>query len=278
MIGEGKTVHCQNCGNSWHQKPIRVATPFENRPLASPTDHSKAQTLSGMSNEDTSEILSDKNPFDKQDLETDTENSSDSDALSSELLDDMFGEDMDSDSFFSDDEPMSENEDDDEVPEDFEDPEPIPGVFTNQDDEDEDEEGKSKGNRKKIGIAAIALVLVLCVAGFFSRSYVMDMIGGSEIGEGLDIQNVKSVRKDEKGIDILMVNGVIANTSKEERKVPMIKVVLYDSSEKEVEKTIVAPLKNILKAGARIRFSARLKKPSSKARRMEVTFTETKKP
>jgi hypothetical protein len=106
----------------------------------------------------------------------------------------------------------------------------------------------------------------------------MDMFGGSQIGEGLDIQNVKSVRKDVSGVDILMVNGVVANTSNEERQVPMIKVVLYDSSEKEVEKTIVAPLKNILKAGAKIRFSAKLSKPSSLARRMEVTFTETKKP
>jgi len=274
LIGEGKTVHCQNCGNSWHQKPMQVRNPYDHRPLVSSPDHSKAQSVLAMSSEDANDIISDKNPFDKKDPETDAELGSEGDTLSSELLDDMFGEDMDSDSFFTDDEPLPDDEDDEKTPEDLEDPEPIPGVFTNQDDEEDEEENKIKVKRKKIGIAAIGLVIILSGALFFSRSYIMNLFGSSEIGEGLDIQNVKSVRKDEKGIDILLVRGVVANTSKEERKVPLIKVVLYDSTEKEVEKTIVTPLKNILKAGAKIRFSAKLKKPSSLARRMEVTFTK----
>jgi predicted Zn finger-like uncharacterized protein len=277
-IGVGKTVRCQNCSNSWHQKQVQAPTPLQPRPSDALESPSMAQTTPTAAIEDSRKIFSDEVPEDNKNLELDTEPSSESDALSSELLDDMFGEDMDSDSFFSDDNPMDENKSDLDEPEDFEDPEPIPGVFMNQDNEKDEDEGETDGKRKKLVIAGIALILVLCGAIFFSRSYIMDMFGGSQIGEGLDIQNVKSVRKDVSGVDILMVNGVVANTSNEERQVPMIKVVLYDSSEKEVEKTIVAPLKNILKAGAKIRFSAKLSKPSSLARRMEVTFTETKKP
>jgi hypothetical protein len=277
MIGEGKTVRCQNCSNSWYQTFVPEAPAYEQRPIVSKSISSMAHSTPNMSNVDTIGTNADEKLIDNEDLELATEPSSESDALSSELLDDMFGEEIETDTFFSDDEPMAENDSDDEIPDDFEDPEPIPGVFTDQDDQDDDDE-ETNGNGKKIGIAVIAVILVLSGALFFGRSYIMDLVGGSQIGEGLDIQNVKSVRKDVKGIDILMINGEVANTSKEERKVPMIKVVLYDGSEKEVEKTIVAPLKNILKAGAKIRFSAKLSKPSSLARRMEVTFTEDKKP
>jgi hypothetical protein len=277
MIGEGKTVRCQNCSNSWYQTFVQESPSYEQRPLVPKSISSKAQSTPNISNEEPIETSADENPIDNEDLKLASEPSSEGDALSSELLDDMFGEEIETDTFFSDDEPMAENDSDDEIPDDLEDPEPIPGVFTDQDDQDDDDE-ESNGKGKKIGIAVIALILVLSGAIFFGRSYIMNLFGGSQIGEGLNIQNVKSVRKDEKGIDILMVNGEVANTSKEERKVPMIKVVLYDGSEKEVEKTIVAPLKNSLKAGAKIRFSARLSKPSSLARRMEVTFTEAKKP
>jgi len=209
-------------------------------------------------------------------VELETESSSEDVTLSSELLDDIFGKDIEADAFYTDDSSSADDEGDSNTPDDFEDPEPIPGVFANQDgDQDDDEDSSGKG--KKIGIAAIVLVLAISGVLFFGRSFIMDMIGGSQIGEGLDIQNVKSLRKDNSGLDILIVSGQVANISKEVRPVPMIKVVLYDGNEKEIEKTIIAPLKSSLKAGARIRFSAKITKPSALARRMEVTFTEAKK-
>ena len=276
-IGDGKTVFCQNCSNSWHQNPIQETPSF--KPRASsfsdmpPMVISSSPKLTKTPEEPQSSLAINEDKT----TEPTAEFSSEDDTISSELLDDMFGEDNDSESFYSDDEPTSDDEADIDNPEDFEDPEPIPGVFMNQEDDQDDDDDSTSSKRKKIGIAAIFLLLALCGSLFFGRSYVMDMMGGSQIGEGLDIQNVKSVRKDDGGVDILIVKGEVANKSKEVRAVPMIKVVLYDGAEKEVEKTIVAPLKSSLKAGAKIRFTAKISKPSALARRMEVTFSEAKK-
>ena len=279
MIGDGKAVRCQNCSNSWHQSPVQNVPIYEPlSQMALPTPSMRPATPHEPI-ENTKAILSDKAIDENVNAAPETEFSSEEDALSSELLDDMFGEDIEPDAFFSDDVSNTDDNIGTNNPEDFEDPEPIPEVFFNKNnsqDEDEDEENSSN-KTKKIGIAAIALVLALCGALFFGRSFIMDMIGGSQIGEGLDIQNVKSLRKDESGVDVLIVNGEVANISKEVRPVPMIKVVLYDGDEKEVEKTIVAPLKSSLKAGAKIRFRVKLSKPSALARRMEVTFSESKK-
>jgi len=79
------------------------------------------------------------------------------------------------------------------------------------------------------------------------------------------------------GVDILIVRGQISNVSKEDRRVPMIQVVLYDGEGEMVQSTVAAPLKNRLPPGTSIGFSAKLPEPSALARRLEVTFSEPKK-
>ena len=171
----------------------------------------------------------------------------------------------------------------------IEDPEPIPGVFSSDDEVFMDDgSDKKMGKGKIIGIAATVLVLALGAGLFFGRTFIIDMVpqaagiyemldfGGSEVGEGLDIRNVKSLREVESGVDILIVRGEVSNVSEEDRMVPMIRVVLYDGEGEEVQSTIAAPLKNRLPPGTSIGFSAKLPEPSALARRLEVTFTETK--
>ena len=212
------------------------------------------------------------------------------DALSPDQLDEMFGEDPKSDAFGTLNEQDGADEDGtidlDSIP----DPEPIPGVFSSGDDELTDDGSVAKGGKGKIiGIAAAVLILALGGGLFFGRSFIIDMapqaagiyemldFGGAEIGEGLDIRNVKSLREVESGVDILIVRGQISNVSKEDRRVPMIQVVLYDGEGEVVQSTIAAPLKNRLPPGTSIGFSAKLPEPSALARRLEVPFTETKK-
>lgn len=281
MIGDGMAVRCQNCSNSWHQKLVQNVPTYEHpSQIDLPTPSMGAANPSGTIEKNRA-ILSNKTIDKDANAAQETEFSSEDDALPSELLDDVFGEDIEPDAFYSDDVSNTDDDIGTNNPDDFEDPEPIPEVFfgqNNSQDEDEDEnESKANDKRKKIGIAAIVIILALCGALFFGRSFIMDMIGDSQIGEGLDIQNVKSLRKDESGVDVLTVNGEVANISKKVRPVPMIKVVLYDVNDKEIAKTIIAPLKSSLKAGAKIRFRAKLSKPSAQARRMEVTFENSKK-
>jgi len=216
------------------------------------------------------------------------------DALSPDQLDEMFGEDVGSDAFGELEETGASDggideagiDDIDDIP----DPDPIPEVFSADDDEFmRDDVVKTGGKGKIVGIAAVVLILALGGGAFFGRSYIIEMVpqaagifemlnfGGSEIGEGLDIRNVKSLREVESGVDILIVRGEISNVSEEERLVPMIRVVLYDGEGEEVQSTIAAPLKNRLPAGTAVGFSAKLPEPSALARRLEVTFTDTKK-
>ena len=206
----------------------------------------------------------------------------------------MFGEDTETNAFFGGedtggDEGKGEGEAID--PEQIPDPDPIPQVFSSDDgDTDDDVDAKKGGKAKIIGIAAAVVFIALGAGAFFGRGFIIDLwppaadyfamvgLGGEELGAGLDIRNVKSAREVEGGVDVLVVRGTIANIAEEDRKVPMIRVSLYDGDGVEVQHVIAAPLKSRIPPGAKIGFKAKLSQPSALARRLEVTFTEEKKP
>ena len=215
----------------------------------------------------------------------------DADALSPEQLDEMFGEDTKSDAFqsLSETDKPADDADEEVDLEDIPDPEPIPQVYSpDHDDSIDDDDLKKGGKSKVIGIAAV-VVIVLGAGAFFGRSLIVDLwpgaadiysmvgLGGEELGAGLDIRDVKSSREVEGGVDVLVVRGVVANVTEEDRMVPMIRIALYDSAGEEVQHVIAPPLKNRLQPGVTIGFSAKLPEPSALARRLEVTFSEPKK-
>ncbi len=216
----------------------------------------------------------------------------DADALSPDQLDEMFGEDTESGAFQSptDTEIPADDTDEEVDLENIPDPDPIPQVFSPDDDDTIDDKDLDKGGKGKvIGIAAVVVVIALGAGAFFGRSFIVDLwpgaadiysmagLGGEELGAGLDIRDVKSSREVEGGVDVLVVRGVVANITEEDRMVPMIRVALYDSNGQEVQYVIAPPLKNRLQPGATIGFSAKLPEPSALARRLEVTFSEPKK-
>jgi hypothetical protein len=207
------------------------------------------------------------------------------DALSPGQLDEMFGEDAEPDSFKSmaDTKPPADDADEEADPENIPDPEPIPKVFSPDDDGPIDDKDLDKGGKGKvIGIVA-AVVIALGAGAFFGRSFIIDLWpgmagpGGAGLGAGLDIRDVKSSRKVEAGVDVLVVRGVVANITEKDRMVPVIRVALYDGDGEEVQHFFAPPLKNRLQPGATIGFSAKLPEPSALARRLEVTFSELKK-
>jgi predicted Zn finger-like uncharacterized protein len=316
MIGGGKTVQCQNCTNSWYQNPVQAApvyaapppaaAPAPPPPAPAPVPEPVAAPVAApvpepvpepmpepMPEPEPEETAAEEAPAEEAAAEPEADEPKDDagaaeDALSPDQLNEMFGEDTETDGFFADDSDGGDGSGIDNL-DDIEDPDPIPGGLMDDDDDVEADEKKKGGKGKIIGIAAVVLLLALGAGLFFGRSFIIDMvpeaegmydmigIGGSEIGEGLDIQNVKSLREVESGVDVLIVRGDVANVSEEERMVPMIKVVLYDGAGEEIQSTVAAPLKNRLPPGAKIAFSAKLPEPSALARRLEVTFTEAKK-
>ncbi|MEE8351408.1 MAG: zinc-ribbon domain-containing protein [Rhodospirillales bacterium] len=299
LIGGGKTVCCENCGNSWQQLPQQAAPPtvyatpppvapqaslqqpFEPEPMPEPEADADAE-MATMEAEGEAEAEA---------VEEDAgENAGAADdALSPDKLDEMFGEDTESEAFGE----LSGGGDKDETPdlselENLSEPKPIPGVFTAADD-DLDDGLEKKGKGKIIGIAVLVLLLALGGGAFFGRSmiiglwpgaaniYAMVGLDGAELGDGLVIEDVKTSRHVDAGVDVLIIRGAISNVSEEDRMVPMIRVALFDANGDEVQFVDTAPLKNRLQAGTQVGFSAKLPEPSVLGRKVIVTFTEAKK-
>lgn len=212
----------------------------------------------------------------------------DEDGLSSEQLDAMFGDDDEPEPIegLMDGEGDGIDDGDDILdPEQLPEPDPIPGVFM-EDDEDDEDEPKERSIGKIIGIAAAVLIVGLIGAAFALKSMVIEMIpasaalydmipfGGESIGDGLEIGQVKSARETEGGIEVLIVRGIITNISDEKRQVPMISVALFDGDDNRVQHIVTAPLSNQLAAGENVGFKARLMEPSPLARRLAVSFSD----
>ena len=169
-------------------------------------------------------------------------------------------------------------------PDSIPDPEPIPESLSAPQTSGDDAEPGNRG--KLIIIGAAALVVVLLGAGlFFGRGLIVSMWPGANnifsmiglsadtLGAGLDIRNVKSERETKDDVDILVVRGIVANVGEEPRMVPLIRVSLYNSDDKEVQSVVVTPTKAELKPKATVGFKARLEDPPASARRLEVTFS-----
>ena len=173
-------------------------------------------------------------------------------------------------------------------PDELPDPEPIPDALIAPAEEDEAEtEPRGRMARVLTLVAVVVVIFGALGAGlFFARDTIVsalpaaagifDMIGlsGEELGEGLEIRSVKSAREKDKGVDILVIRGIIVNGTVEPKTVPSVRVSLYDAEDNEIQFVVVTPSRLDLAAGKRSDFEARLKQPSALARRVEVTFTK----
>ncbi len=189
----------------------------------------------------------------------------------------------------------------DDIPE----PDPLPESLTgglDDDDEDGDEDtpprraGRRQAKKKsgKGGLIAIIVILVLLlgtgVAGFFARSVIVELVPQTQVvydmigldtgvlGDGLEIQDVKSSRATEAGVDILVVSGTIANIEEESHDVPLVQAVLLDGEGVEMQVVVQEPPADNLPAGAAMEFQIRIEEPSPLSRRLEVTFAPRPEP
>ena len=201
VIGGGKTVQCRNCSNSWFQNPVPAAPRYapaapvavavapqpmpapvypepepvpepipEPEPVPEPAPEPEPMPEPIAEPEAEAEAVDEaaaEEPAQDEAAAEDVAGAAE-DALSPDQLDEMFGEDSESDAFGALNEPDGADDDDnidlDAIP----DPEPIPGVFSSGDDELTDDGSVAKeGKGKIIGIAAAVLILALG-AGCFS--------------------------------------------------------------------------------------------------------------
>ena len=256
-LSGGKTVSCHNCGNTWYQNSVQAPTPVAYPQTAYPQQVPFAPPpVPAPEPQAAPEPVPEPAPAPVPEPASDIEAGA---AARAEAA--LMAEEEDAAS--------------DDAGDDFED------AFG--------DDAKKGGKGKIIAIAAVVFFLLLGAGLFFGRSYIINLyppagdifamvgLSGEELGEGLEFNNIKSAREVEKGVDVMVVRGEIANVSDQERMVPMIRVVLLDDNKEVIQSAIAAPLKNRLPAGATIAFGAKLPEPSTLARSLEVTFTAPEK-
>ncbi len=179
-----------------------------------------------------------------------------------------------------------EQEEQDAVnPEDIPDPEPLPEVFTATDRADfEGEGGGRKGWRK--ALFAVVVLAALGAGLFFGRTMVVGVWPGAEaiyaaagidvqkLGAGLELVDLRNEWATEGGQKELVVTGVIANTSGQDRPVPMLRIELRDGRDEVVQVYVYPPEKTRLAAGERLSFKALVGEVMMTARRTHVLWTD----
>jgi len=167
-------------------------------------------------------------------------------------------------------------------PDEMEDPDYIPEVFSADEQEPDDDAPRKSPILKIIGMVFVLLIVGLIAAAFFLKETVVkfvpelnavyDMIGFTQVGAGLQIQNVQNEQELDAGVEVLAVRGRIENVSDKVRPVPMLRAILYDGEEEEIQTQDVAPFKSTLKASEKLSFKIRIKDPSPLRRRVKVIF------
>lgn len=178
--------------------------------------------------------------------------------------------------------PSQESPDDislDDMPDD-----PIPEGFTTVIPKE-----KKKASPLKIAMTVLVILGGLLGGAYYAKDKVISMVpgaaalyemaglGGEEPGAGLEIRSVKFDKEGSGEKEVLVVWGSIANIVDTMRPVPLIKVLLFDAENEEIQSMILKPAKTSLKPGANIGFKARINDPSPMARRIQVMFIAPEK-
>lgn len=165
-------------------------------------------------------------------------------------------------------------------------PEPIPDVFAT---------APARPVSRRKGAAGLWLLLLvvlvagLGVAGYFLQDAVIEMVPAAAryyeqlgirngaVGAGLAFRNCSSERVDQGGTEVLIVRGVIANTTEQARDVPLLRLALYNDQVFLQEK-IFSPPQAGLDGHGTVGFRITMDQPDANATRFEVTFTAAKPP
>lgn len=165
-------------------------------------------------------------------------------------------------------------------------PEPIPDVFASP-------PPKPKPRRKGgAGLWVLVIMILLGAAGFGLyqlQEIVVDLIPGSAqvyeelglrsevVGAGLIFRNYSSERMVQENSEVLVVRGVIANSTDAIKEIPLLRLALYNDKTL-LQKKIISPPQQALDARGSVGFRITLEQPDPSANRFEVTFASARGP
>lgn len=105
-----------------------------------------------------------------------------------------------------------------------------------------------------------------------ARFYELFGIGGEAPGEGLALQEVTSVRRTFDGQRRLIIEGVVANVSDNDRPVPTLRASLHDASGQELAAWYFTTDVKSLSPGERTTFSTLAQSPPDGATELTINF------
>ena len=165
-------------------------------------------------------------------------------------------------------------------------PEPIPDVFASA-------PPKPAPRRKgAVGLWLVLIVLLIAGAGAalyrlqdevlarfpgLAKYYEELGVHNEVVGAGLIFRNYNSERLVQDANEVLIVRGVIANSTDQARDIPLLRLALYNNQVLLQEK-IISPPQATLEAQGTVGFRITLDQPDANASRFEVTFTAAKPP
>ena len=126
-----------------------------------------------------------------------------------------------------------------------------------------------------ISVGLLAATRGAVTAAFPGAAHLYSAIGlsGTQgFADGLEIRDVSSTRSWNDGAQILTVAGDLANTAKKPRVLPMVRVVLVDGSDTEVQDVVIVPPGDTLPVGESVRFEAQISDPADTAARIKVSL------
>lgn len=145
------------------------------------------------------------------------------------------------------------------------------------------ERGRTTGSASLVGWLIGVLVVLILASAVVGRNEIVNALPVSaslyqKLGLpvtknlGLQFENVRSARLDERGVAILVIEGQIVNVSEHQQAVPPVKVTLLDDGGRQLEYELFQAKDEALAAGQKTVFSGRLVNPTNRARNFRVTF------
>jgi predicted Zn finger-like uncharacterized protein len=137
------------------------------------------------------------------------------------------------------------------------------------------------------GWVALALVVVAVVIGLLvarerimsawppsQRLYAALGMSPAQPAAGLELRNINSKRAVENGVQILVIEGQVANVSAEPRQVPMLRGALRDAQAHDIQQWTFSAKEGKLLPGEVASFSTTLKNPATQATGVSISFAD----
>ncbi|MBF0095589.1 MAG: DUF3426 domain-containing protein [Alphaproteobacteria bacterium] len=96
------------------------------------------------------------------------------------------------------------------------------------------------------------------------------------VGAGLKVTGLQPERMAQDGDEVLVVKGMITNTTGKILDVPTLRLSLYDAKGVLLQESLGTASKDSLASGENVGFRLLLKQPSQSAQRFEVGFFSAK--